>query len=103
MQTTPQSRLARKRWTEKVYGCVRAGAGIRDSRVLKNIGPRPTKARPSKEQGAHVRSSLRGWTRLLVEAIKYLAQSDPVTERPAIELISEHVRTLLRMSDSLLA
>ncbi|HTC49126.1 MAG TPA: hypothetical protein VK722_17515 [Candidatus Aquilonibacter sp.] len=38
--------------------------------------------------------------RLLVEAMRYLAQSDPVVNRPAIELISEHVRTRFRMSDS---
>jgi hypothetical protein len=38
--------------------------------------------------------------RVLVE---YLAQSDPVSNRPAIELISEHVRTRFRMSDSPLA
>jgi hypothetical protein len=38
--------------------------------------------------------------RLLVNAMKYLAQSDPVINRNAIELISEHVRTRFRMSDS---
>ncbi len=38
--------------------------------------------------------------RLLVEAMKYLAQADPVANRSAIELISEHVRTRFRMSDS---
>jgi len=38
--------------------------------------------------------------RLLVEAMKYLAQSDPLENRSAIELISEHVRTRFRMSDS---
>ena len=38
--------------------------------------------------------------RLLVEAMKYLAQEDPVMNRRAIELISEHVRTRFRMSDS---
>jgi hypothetical protein len=38
--------------------------------------------------------------RLLVEAMKYLAQSDPVKNRAAIELLSEHVRTRFRMSDS---
>jgi hypothetical protein len=38
--------------------------------------------------------------RLLVEAMRYLAQSDPVLNRSAIELISEHVRTRFRMSDS---
>ena len=41
--------------------------------------------------------------RTLVEAMKYLAQIDPVHNRPAIELISEHVRTRFRMSDSPLA
>jgi hypothetical protein len=41
--------------------------------------------------------------RTLVEAMKYLAQSDPVGNRPAIELLSEHVRTRFRMSDSPLA
>ena len=38
--------------------------------------------------------------RLLVEAMKYLAQSDPVTNREAVELLSEHVRTRFRMTDS---
>jgi len=38
--------------------------------------------------------------RLLVEAMKYLTQSDPVANRGAIALISEHVRTRFRMTDS---
>lgn len=38
--------------------------------------------------------------RLLVEAMKYLVQVDPIVNRPAIELISEHVRTRFRMSDT---
>ena len=38
--------------------------------------------------------------RLLVEAMRYLTQSDPVSNRQAIQLISEHVRTRFRMSDS---
>ena len=38
--------------------------------------------------------------RLLVEAMRYLAQTDPVSNRGAIELLSEHVRTRFRMSDS---
>ncbi|MGZ4787271.1 MAG: hypothetical protein ACXVZV_13935 [Terriglobales bacterium] len=38
--------------------------------------------------------------RLLVEAMKYLAQQDPQVNRPAIELLSEHFRTQFRMSDS---
>lgn len=41
--------------------------------------------------------------KLLVDAMKYLAQDDPIRHRPAIEFISEHVRTRFRMSDSPLA
>ena len=41
--------------------------------------------------------------RLLVEAMKYLLQADAVANRAAIELLSEHVRTRFRMSDSPLA
>lgn len=38
--------------------------------------------------------------RLLVEAIRYLVQSDREGNREAAELLSEHVRTRFRMSDS---
>lgn len=38
--------------------------------------------------------------KLLVDAMKYLAQDDPIRHRNAIEFISEHVRTRFRMSDS---
>jgi hypothetical protein len=38
--------------------------------------------------------------RLLVEAMKYLAQTDPVTNKDAVQLLSEHVRTRFRMTDS---
>jgi hypothetical protein len=38
--------------------------------------------------------------RLLVEAMRYLAQSDPIANRGAIALLSEHVRTRFRMTDS---
>ena len=41
--------------------------------------------------------------RTLVEAMRYLAQTDPVKNRSAIELLSEHVRTRFRMSYSPLA
>lgn len=37
--------------------------------------------------------------RVLVQAMRYLAQSDPRTNRSAIELLSEHFRTQFRMSD----
>ncbi|HTK95923.1 MAG TPA: hypothetical protein VL382_09820 [Terriglobales bacterium] len=37
--------------------------------------------------------------RLLVEAMKYLAKSDPGQNRRAISLLSEHFRTQFRMSD----
>jgi hypothetical protein len=36
----------------------------------------------------------------LVEAMRYLAQSDPQANREAIELLSEHFRNNFRMSDS---
>jgi len=38
--------------------------------------------------------------RLLVSAMQYLVKSDPDVNRPAVELLSEHVRTNFRMSDS---
>jgi hypothetical protein len=38
--------------------------------------------------------------KMLVEAMKYLAQTDPIANRHAIELLSEHVRTRFRMTDS---
>ncbi len=37
--------------------------------------------------------------RLLVEAMKYLAQTDPGENKSAIELLSEHFRTQFRMTD----
>ena len=40
--------------------------------------------------------------KMLVEAMKYLAQSDKDANRSAIELLSDHVRTKFRMTDSLL-
>jgi hypothetical protein len=38
--------------------------------------------------------------RVLVEALKYLLHSDREGNREAAELLSEHVRTMFRMSDS---
>ena len=38
--------------------------------------------------------------RVLVEAMRYLAQEDPRANRTAIEFLSEHFRTRFRMSDS---
>jgi hypothetical protein len=38
--------------------------------------------------------------RLLVNAMRYLTQADPVANRVAVELLSEHVRTRFRMTDS---
>lgn len=62
----------------------------------------PRLGRPSKRERSSDPRYVDG-QRLLVEAMKYLAQSDPISNRPAIELISEHVRTRFRMSDSPLA
>jgi hypothetical protein len=38
--------------------------------------------------------------RLIVEAMKYLAQSGPQQNKPAFELLSEHFRTQFRSTDS---
>lgn len=38
--------------------------------------------------------------RVLVEAIKYLVRADPVANRDAVAILSEHFRTQFRMSDS---
>ena len=38
--------------------------------------------------------------KMLVEAMKYLTQTDKEANRSAIELLSEHVRTKFRMTDS---
>jgi hypothetical protein len=37
---------------------------------------------------------------MLVEAMKYLAQSNKDANRSAVEFLSEHVRTKFRMTDS---
>jgi hypothetical protein len=37
--------------------------------------------------------------RLLVEAIRYLVQTDPQANLPAVELLSEHFRTKFRSTD----
>jgi len=37
--------------------------------------------------------------RVLVQAMRYLAQTDPQSNRAAIHLLSEHFRTQFRMSD----
>ncbi len=59
-------------------------------------------ARPNAERLNRKRSSdpryLEG-QQLLVAAMKYLVQSDPDSNREAVELLSEHVRTNFRMSD----
>jgi hypothetical protein len=38
--------------------------------------------------------------RLIVDAMKYLTQTDKDANRPAIELLSEHFRNSFRMSDT---
>jgi len=38
--------------------------------------------------------------KMLVEAMKYLARTNKDANRSAIELLSEHVRTKFRMTDS---
>ena len=38
--------------------------------------------------------------KMLVEAMSYLVKADPVGNREAIQLLSEHVRTRFRMTNS---
>ena len=60
----------------------------------------PSKLGPSRRRERSSDPRYVDGQRLLVEAMRYLAQADPVTNRPAIELLSEHVRTRFRMTDS---
>ena len=64
--------------------------------------PVPPKLRPQKRERTSDPRYVDG-QRVLVEAMRYLAQTDPIKNRSAIELLSEHVRTRFRMSDSPLA
>ncbi len=60
-------------------------------------------ARPDPESRKRKRTSDPRYVegqRLLVDAMKYLVKDDPEGNRPALELLSEHVRTRFRMSDS---
>jgi len=60
---------------------------------------------PLMPDAAHLRRSRQGdpryveGQRLVVQAIRYLVQSGPEANLPAVELLSEHFRTKFRMSD----
>ena len=59
-------------------------------------------ARPNPERVKRQRTSDTKYIdgqHVLVEAMKYLAKSDPEQNRPLIQLLSEHFRTQFRMSD----
>jgi hypothetical protein len=62
--------------------------------------PVPPKLGPSRRRERSSDPRYVDGQRLLVEAMKYLTQTDPVTNRAAIALLSEHVRTRFRMTDS---
>jgi hypothetical protein len=62
--------------------------------------PVPPKMGPSRRRERTSDPRYVDGQRLLVEAMKYLTQTDPVANRKAIEWISEHVRTRFRMTDS---
>jgi hypothetical protein len=61
---------------------------------------------PARPDAGHLRRSRRGdprfveGQRILVEAIRYLSQTDPQANASAVELLSDHFRTKFRMSDS---
>jgi len=59
----------------------------------------PKMGRRRRDNGDNEQRYVEG-QRLLVEAMKYLAQSDPVLNKDAVQLLSEHVRTRFRMTDS---
>ena len=61
--------------------------------------PGPSRSAPQEESRIDDPRYVDG-QKMLVEAMKYLAKADPVNNRGAIELLSEHVRTRFRMSDS---
>ena len=61
------------------------------------IPVRPDANRPKRERKADPRY-VEG-QRLLVQAMRYLAQTDPRHNRPAIALLSDHFRNNFRMSD----
>ncbi len=56
---------------------------------------------PSRRKGKHRVADPRyiDGQKLLVDAMKYLIQQDPDTNRDAVMLLSEHFRTRFRMSD----
>ena len=60
--------------------------------------PPDPKRRPKRERFSDARY-VEG-QRLIVEAMKYLTLSDKDGNRPAIELLSEHFRSIFRMSDT---
>lgn len=60
---------------------------------------------PAMPDLSHLKSTRRGdpryveGQRLLVQAIRYLVQSDPKENLAAVELLSEHFRTRFRITD----
>lgn len=71
------------------------------SEVMAKVFTIPVSPNPNRRQRERHRDTryVEG-QRLLVEAMKYLAKSDLVGNRAALELLSEHFRTQFRMSDS---
>ena len=60
--------------------------------------PEPITQRKRKSDPRYVEGQ-----RVIVDAMRYLAQSDLRGNRPAIELLSDHFRNNFRMSDSPMA
>lgn len=58
------------------------------------VPPKPKRMKPRKPDPRYVEGQ-----RVLVQAMRYLAQTDPQNNRSAIALLSEHFRTQFRMSD----
>lgn len=56
--------------------------------------PNPKARRPRKSDPRYVDGQ-----KILVEAMSYLAKTDPEANRDAVSFLSEHFRTQFRMSD----
>ena len=72
----------------------------RGSRALARLFTLPVVPDPKRRRTPRIsdRRYIEG-QKLLVEAMKYLVQTDPESNRDAIGLLSEHFRTQFRMSD----
>ena len=63
------------------------------------VMPDPKRSKPKRQTPRISDAKYLDGQKLLVEAIKYLAQADPKGNKEAVSLLSEHFRTQFRMDD----